>query len=57
MKACEGQVGRVFVLRLEDGDIVPTCIERFAEENKVFAGHVTLIGGIGGGDACWSATF
>ena len=50
MKACEGQVGRVFVLRLEDGDIVPSCIERFAEENKVFAGHVILIGGIGGGE-------
>ena len=50
MKACEGQVGRVFVLRLEDGDIVPTCIELFAEENKVSTGHVILIGGIGKGE-------
>ena len=50
MKTCEGQIGRVFILRLEDGDIVPTCIERFAEENKVSAGHVILIGGIGGGE-------
>ena len=50
MKACEGQIGRVFVIRLEDGDIVPICIERFAEENKVSVGHVILIGGIGGGE-------
>ena len=35
---------------LEDGDIVPSCIEHFAEENKVSAGHVMLIGGIGGGE-------
>ena len=50
MKACEGQIGRVFVIRLEDGDIVPACIERFAEENGVSVGHVILVGGIGGGE-------
>jgi len=50
MKACEGQVGRVFVIRLEDGDVVPGCIERFAEENGVAVGHAILIGGIGGGE-------
>ena len=38
------------MLRLEDGDIVPTCIECFAEENKVSAGDVILIGGIGEGE-------
>jgi predicted DNA-binding protein with PD1-like motif len=50
MKACEGQIGRVFVIRLEDGDVVPECIEHFAEENGVFAGHAILVGGIGSGD-------
>ena len=49
MKACEGHIGRVFVLRLEDGDVVPTCIERFAEEKGISVGHVILVGGIGDG--------
>ncbi|MFC1925064.1 PPC domain-containing DNA-binding protein [Chloroflexota bacterium] len=46
MKFCEGQIGRVFVIRLEDGDIVPECIERFAEVHGVSVGHVILVGGI-----------
>lgn len=50
MKACEGQIGRVFVIRLEHGDIVPTCIERFAEENKISVGHVIMVGGIDSGE-------
>ena len=49
MKASEGHVGRVFVMRLEDGDVVPECIERFAKDNGVSMGHVVLVGGIGGG--------
>ena len=50
MKACEGRIGRVFVIRLEDGDVVPECIERFAEENGVSVGQAILVGGIGSGD-------
>jgi uncharacterized protein len=50
MKASEGRIGRVFVIRLEDGDVVPRCIERFAEEKGVSVGHAILVGGIGGGD-------
>ena len=49
MKACEGQVGRVFVIRLEDGDVIPECIERFAKDNGVSVGQVILVGGIGDG--------
>ncbi|MFC1870256.1 PPC domain-containing DNA-binding protein [Chloroflexota bacterium] len=49
MKACEGHIGRVFVLKLEDGDMVPACIERFAEEKGISVGHVVLVGGIKGG--------
>ena len=50
MKACEGRIGRVFVMRLEDGDVVPECIERFAEEKGLSVGQAILVGGIGGGD-------
>ena len=50
MRASEGQIGRVFVIRLEDGDVVPACIERFAEEKGISVGHVILIGGVGGGE-------
>jgi predicted DNA-binding protein with PD1-like motif len=50
MKSCEGRLGRVFVLRLEDGDLVPRCIENFAEKNGVSVGHVILVGGIGDGE-------
>jgi predicted DNA-binding protein with PD1-like motif len=49
LKASEGKIGRVFVLRLEDGDMVPEGIERFAAEKGIKAGQVILIGGIGGG--------
>src|SRR4030042_4383559 len=51
MKASEGKIGRVFVLRLEDGDMVPACIESFAVEKGIKVGHVILIGGIGEGQA------
>ena len=49
MKASEGKIGRVFVIRLEDGDMLPSCIERFAEEKGISTGHVILVGGIGEG--------
>ena len=49
MKACEGQLGRVFVIRLEDHDVIPACIETFAEEKKISVGQVLMIGGIGNG--------
>jgi len=49
MKASEGRVGRVFVIRLEHGDIIPDCIERFAEEKQISVGQVIIIGGIGEG--------
>ena len=39
----------MFVLRLEDGDMVPACIEEFAAKKAIKVGHVILIGGIGGG--------
>ncbi|MDY6837541.1 MAG: PPC domain-containing DNA-binding protein [Thermodesulfobacteriota bacterium] len=49
MKASEGRMGRVFVIRLEDGDAIPLCIEDFAKVHGVSMGHVVLLGGVGGG--------
>jgi len=50
MKASEGKLGRIFVIQLEDGDVIPGCIERFAEEKGISVGQVILVGGIGGGE-------
>jgi len=49
MKASEGKLGRVFVIRLEDGDVLPGCIEKFAEGEGISVGHAILVGGIGKG--------
>jgi uncharacterized protein len=46
----EGKVGRVFVIRLEDGDRLPDSIEKFAEEHKIAVGQAIMVGGIKGGD-------
>jgi hypothetical protein len=47
MKATEGKIGRVFIVRLEDGDVLPKCIEKFAADNKICVGQVIMLGGIG----------
>jgi predicted DNA-binding protein with PD1-like motif len=49
VKATEGKLGRVFVIRLEDGDRIPDSIERFAEQQGVSTGQVILVGGVEGG--------
>lgn len=49
MKSAQGSMGRVFVLRLEDGDSLPGCIEEFARQNGIAGGLVALVGGIGSG--------
>ena len=49
MKAAQGRIGRVFTLRLEDGDRVPEAIEEFAAEQGVLRGVCFLIGGIASG--------
>ncbi len=49
MKTAEGKLGRVFVIRLEDGDKIPTCIEKFAIEKGISHGHLIMVGGICGG--------
>ena len=45
MRYSESKYGRVFVIRLEDGDILHECIESFARENGVKAGFLIAVGG------------
>ena len=49
MIVSEGRIGRVFVIRLEDGDVVPQCIEQFAHEQNISVAQAVMVGGIGGG--------
>ena len=49
MKSAEGRIGRTFVLRLEDGDRIPNCIEQFAKEKGIRGALCALLGGIGKG--------
>lgn len=49
MQVAQGSIGRVFVLRLEDGDRIPDCIEAFAREQNMEGGLCALLGGIGKG--------
>ena len=46
MQAAEGKIGRVFVVRLEDGDELPSCLEKFAEKKGIKNGFVLLVGDI-----------
>ncbi len=45
MKYSEAKPGRVFVLRLEDGDVVHETIESFAREQGVIAASMIILGG------------
>jgi len=49
MKVSEAGSGRVFVIRLEDGDILHEEIERFAAENGIQAASLTAVGGVDAG--------
>jgi predicted DNA-binding protein with PD1-like motif len=49
MQAGEGKIGRVFIIRLEHGDILPGCPEEYAEKQGIKNGFVLLVGGIGSG--------
>ncbi len=45
MKYSTGKTGRVFVVRLEDGDILHECIEKLAFTEKIKAAGVIVVGG------------
>jgi len=45
VKFSQAEQGRVFVLRLEDGDIVHETIEQFAREKNILAAALVIVGG------------
>ena len=49
MLVSEGRVGRVFVLRLGDGDRIPDAIEDFARTRGVASALVAALGGLENG--------
>jgi uncharacterized protein len=49
MQYTEGSLGRIFILRLEDGEVLNDTIEAFAREKQVARGLVTYLGGSAGG--------
>ncbi len=46
MKYSEAKQGRVFVVRLEDGDILHEEIEKFAREKNIKAASLIAVGGV-----------
>jgi predicted DNA-binding protein with PD1-like motif len=46
MRYSEAKAGRVFVVRLEDGDIIHESLERFAKENDVRRAQVIALGAL-----------
>jgi predicted DNA-binding protein with PD1-like motif len=45
MKYSQAKQGRIFIIRLEDGDVVHEEIEKFAREHSIKAAALTIIGG------------
>jgi predicted DNA-binding protein with PD1-like motif len=45
MEYCEAKLGRIFVLRLRDGDHLPDVVESFAAQKKIFSAVCILLGG------------
>lgn len=46
MQYSEGTIGRVFTLRLEDGDKLPDTLETFAEEKEIYSAACWYVGGM-----------
>lgn len=49
MRYSQAGLGRVFVIRLEDGDSLPGTVEEFAREHRVRCAMCLLVGGAKGG--------
>lgn len=45
MKYSEAKPGRVFVIRLEDGDVVHEVLEQFARDKGIQAASLVILGG------------
>lgn len=57
MRYSEGKIGRIFVIRLDDNDKVPSCIEQFASEKGLMHGQVIMVGGIDKGQVVTGPRF
>lgn len=49
MQCAEAEIGRIFVIRLEDGEKLPDTLEKFAREKGIESGMCILIGGVRSG--------
>jgi predicted DNA-binding protein with PD1-like motif len=49
MRYSEAKAGRVFIIRLEDGDIIHERLEAFAREKKISAASLIAVGGADAG--------
>jgi len=49
MKYSEARPGRIFVIRLEDGEILHEAVEKFAAEQGVERAYLVALGGAGKG--------
>lgn len=47
MKYSQASLGRVFIAKLENGEVVHEEIERIAEAERILAGVVFIVGGVG----------
>lgn len=48
MKYSQAKQGRIFIIRLEDGEILQKTIERFAVEQGIKAAYMIVLGGADG---------
>lgn len=46
MKYSEAKQGRIFIIRLEDGDIIHEKIEKFAQKKSIKAASLIILGGV-----------
>ena len=46
MKYREGRLGRIFVIRLEHGDVIHETIEKFAKEQDIKTAALIIVGGV-----------
>jgi len=47
MNYTQASLGRVFIVKLENNEVVHETIERIAEKEKILAGIVFIVGGVG----------
>src|SRR6056297_110286 len=46
MKYSQAKQGRIYIIRLEDGDIIHEEIEKFANKKAIKAAALTIVGGV-----------